>query len=194
MSKQAQLVEKPHIPESIRRACEEAVQVALSALPPKHSSMITDDTVGWIINHLGESNIVEQIDEWRNEVKTKSGAPSKVCTQAFFVGLLVTARDRGVATMAEVTTTLYRRISPEMRRELGLTELLPSGDRKVEGLRFRAAYRNVRYTRDSILSVMDPSPLPKDRVITKVALAEAEQRMHQQFTEEELFERRNRVD
>lgn len=182
------------ISPAVRRACAEAVELALAGLPPESSSEIKNETVRWVIDHLDETEIVTQIDDWRNEARIKSGAPSTITTRAFFVGLLTTALDGQALTMTQVTKTLYRRISPEMRAELDLSELRDGVTIEDRQQIFKAAYRNVRSLLHNILAVMDPSPLPKNRVLTKTELAEAKAEMEENYAPEQLAEARRRLD
>lgn len=96
------------------------------------------------------------------------GRKRSVGVKAVLVGLLLLAIDDRPLYLTLVTELLYQRISPQARQRLNLTE----ADITTTG-RFNARYRCVRYTFARLCSLIDPSPLPKNRRLTDDELAAA---------------------
>ena len=78
--------------------------------------------------------------------------------------LLCLALDDRPLFLTEATRLLFCQLSPASRRLLGVPGTTP--DERA----FLAAYRRVRYCFGAICSVMDPSPLPKNRRLSHADL------------------------
>ena len=76
-----------------------------------------------------------------------------------FVALALLARHGEPLLLTNVVDVLFRRITPEARRRLGLED--PPGPDDPKG--WHAVYEKVRYRFHSICDAVDPSPLPKNR-------------------------------
>jgi hypothetical protein len=91
--------------------------------------------------------------------------------RAVLTALLCLALDDRPLHLTEATRVLFHRISDASRALLGVTGT-------VTGRRgFLAAYRRVRYCFHAIMSVADPSPLPKNRRLSYDKLAAATRKM-----------------
>jgi len=89
-----------------------------------------------------------------------TGRPRPLPARAVLTALLCLALDDRPLFLTEVTRLLFCQLPPASRRLLGVPGTV-SGDRA-----FLAAYRRVRYCFHAIVSVADPSALPKNRRLT----------------------------
>ena len=95
----------------------------------------------------------------------KTGRPRHLKVRAVFVALLCLAIDDRPLHIKAATTLLYERLPASWRARLGI-----SGDASGRKA-FLARYRQVRYLSHLVLSHIDPSPGPKDRVLPVAELA-----------------------
>ena len=91
----------------------------------------------------------------------RTGRRRPLPVRAVLTALLCLALDDRPLFLTEVTRLLFSQLPPASRRLLGVR-----GTATTERA-FLAAYRRVRYCFGAIRSVMDPSPLPKDRRLTE---------------------------
>ena len=90
----------------------------------------------------------------------RTGRPRPLPARAVLTALLCLALDDRPLFLTEATRLLFCQLSPASRRLLGVPGTAP--DERA----FLAAYRRVRYCFHAIVSVADPSPLPKNRRLT----------------------------
>ena len=94
----------------------------------------------------------------------RTGRPRPLPARAVLTALLCLALDDRPLFLTEATRLLFCQLSPASRRLLGVPGTV-SGERA-----FLAAYRRVRYCFGAICSVADPSPLPKNRRLSRADL------------------------
>src|SRR5271169_2914591 len=127
------------------------------ALPPAGGG-VSDDTVAFaaeLTDRSGKAPVIE------GALAHATGRPRPLPVRAVLAALVCLALDDRPLFLTEVTRLLFCQLSQASRRLLGVPGTA-SGDRA-----FRAAYRRVRYCFGAICSVMDPSPLPKNRRLTE---------------------------
>ncbi len=90
----------------------------------------------------------------------RTGRPRPLPVRAVLTALLCLALDDRPLFLAGATRLLFTQLSPASRRLLGVPGT--AGTERA----FKAAYRRVRYCFGQILTVADPSPLPKNRRLT----------------------------
>ena len=100
----------------------------------------------------------------------RTGRPRPLPARAVLTALLCLALDDRPLFLTEVTRLLFCQLPPASRRLPGVpgTATTPRA--------FRNAYRRVRYCFHAIVSVADPSPLPKNRRLTAGELRAAPSR------------------
>jgi hypothetical protein len=87
----------------------------------------------------------------------RTGRPRPLPARAVLTALLCLALDDRPLFLTDATRLLFCQLSPASRRLLGVPGTA------ITEQAFKAAYRRVRYCFHAILSVADPSPLPKNR-------------------------------
>ena len=123
------------------------------ALPPA-SGGVSDDTVAFaaeLIDRSGKAPVIEAA------LAHATGRPRPLPVRAVLAALACLALDDRPLFLTEATRLLFQQMSGTSRRLLGVPGTA-SGERA-----FLAAYRRVRYCFGALCSVMDPSPLPKNR-------------------------------
>jgi hypothetical protein len=126
------------------------------ALPP--AGAVSDGTVAFaaeLIDRCGKAPVIEAA------LAHRTGRPRPLPARAVLTALLCLALDDRPLFLTEATRLLFQQMSGTSRRLLGVPGTA-SGERA-----FLAAYRRVRYCFAAICSVMDPSPLPKNRRLTE---------------------------
>ncbi len=126
-------------------------------LPPAGGG-VSDATAGFaaeLIDRSGKAPVIEAA------LAHATGRPRPLPARAVLTALLCLALDDRPLFLTEATRLLFCELSRASRRLLGVPGTV-SGDRA-----FLAAYRRVRYCFHQICSVMDPSPLPKNRRLTE---------------------------
>ena len=127
------------------------------ALPPAGGG-VSDDTVAFaaeLIDRCGKAPVIEAA------LAHTTGRPRPLPVRAVLTALVCLAQDDRPLFLTEATRLLFCELSHASRRLLGIPGTA-SGERA-----FLAAYRRVRYCFGQICSVMDPSPLPKNRRLTE---------------------------
>ena len=126
------------------------------ALPPAVGG-VSDDTVAFaagLIDRCGKAPVIEAA------LAHATGRPRPLPVRAVLAALVCLALDDRPLFLTEATRLLFCQLSRASRRLLGVPGTA-SGEQA-----FLAAYRRVRYCFGAICSVMDPSPLPKNRRLT----------------------------
>ncbi len=126
------------------------------ALPPP-GGRVSDATASFaagLIDRSGTAPVIEAA------LAHATGRPRPLPARAVLTALLCLALDDRPLFLTEATRLLFCELSKASRGLLGVPGTV-SGDRA-----FLAAYRRVRYCFRQICSVMDPSPLPKNRRLT----------------------------
>ena len=125
------------------------------ALPP--AGGLSDSTVAFaagLVDRSGTAPVIEAA------LAHATGRPRPLPVRAVLTALLCLALDDRPLFLTEATRLLFQQL-PETSRTLLSVPGTASGERA-----FLAAYRRVRYCFGAICSVMDPSPLPKNRRLT----------------------------
>ena len=126
------------------------------ALPPVGGGA-SDATAAFaaeLIDRSGKAPVIEAA------LAHRTGRRRPLPVRAVLTALLCLALDDRPLFLTEATRLLFCQLSPASRRMLGVPGTV-STERA-----FQAAYRRVRYCSGAICSVMDPSPLPKNRRLT----------------------------
>jgi len=121
-------------------------------LPPAAGA--SDQTVAFaagLIDRSGKAPVIEAA------LAHRTGRRRPLPVRAVLTALVCLALDDRPLFLTEAARLLFCQLSPASRRLLGVPGTTASGRA------FLAAYRRVRYCFHAILSVMDPSPLPKNR-------------------------------
>ena len=119
---------------------------------------VSDETVAFaaeLIDRSGKAPVIEAA------LAHRTGRPRPLPVRAVLAALLCLALEDRPLFLTDATRLLFCQLSDASRALLGVTGIA-SGRRA-----FLAAYRRVRYCFGAIRSVMDPSPLPKDRRLTE---------------------------
>ena len=126
-------------------------------LPPAGGG-ISDQTVAFaaeLIDRSGKAPVIEAA------LAHHTGRPRPLPVRAVLTALLCLALDDRPLFLTDATRLLFQQLPETSRRLLGVP-----GTATTERA-FKAAYRRVRYCFGAIRSVMDPSPLPKNRRLTE---------------------------
>ncbi len=107
-----------------------------------------------LIDRSGKAPVIEAA------LAHRTGRRRPLPVRAVLTALLCLALDDRPLFLTEATRLLFCQLPPASRRLLGVP-----GTATTERA-FKAAYRRVRYCFDPILSVADPSALPKNRRLT----------------------------
>ena len=129
-------------------------------LPPA-AGAASDATVALaagLIDRSGTAPVIEAA------LAHRTGRPRPLPARAVLTALRCLALDDRPLFLTEATRLLFCQLSPASRRLLGVPGTTP--DERA----FLAAYRRVRYCFGAICSVMDPSPLPKNRRLSHADL------------------------
>ena len=107
-----------------------------------------------LIDRSGQAPVIEAA------LAHRTGRPRPLPVRAVLAALLCLALDDRPLFLTEATRLLFCQLPPASRRQLGVP-----GTATTERA-FQAAYRRVRYCFHAIVSVADPSALPKNRRLT----------------------------
>ena len=108
-----------------------------------------------LIDRSGKAPVIEAA------LAHRTGRPRPLPVRAVLTALLCLALDDRPLFLTEATRLLFSQLPPASRRLLGVPGTAPT-ERA-----FKAAYRRVRYCFRQIVSVADPSALPKGRRLTQ---------------------------
>jgi len=108
-----------------------------------------------LIDRSGRAPVIEAA------LAHRTGRPRPLPVRAVLTALLCLALDDRPLFLTEVTRLLFCQLPPASRRLLGV----PAAAATERA--FKAAYRRVRYCFHAIVSVADPSALPKNRRLTQ---------------------------
>ena len=125
---------------------------------PAASSGVSDQTVAFaagLIDRSGQAPVIEAA------LAHRTGRPRPLPARAVLTALLCLALEDRPLFLTDATRLLFCQLSPASRGLLGVPGTATTGRA------FLAAYRRVRYCSGAIGSVMDPSPLPKNRRLTQ---------------------------
>ena len=107
-----------------------------------------------LIDRSGKAPVIEAA------LAHRTGRPRPLPVRAVLAALLCLALDDRPLFLTEATRLLFGQLPPASRRLLGVPGTATTARA------FKAAYRRVRYCFHAILSVADPSALPKNRRLT----------------------------
>jgi hypothetical protein len=125
---------------------------------PAASSGVSDQTVAFAAGLTGRSGQAPVIEA---ALAHRTGRPRPLPARAVLAALLCLALEDRPLFLTDATRLLFCQLSPASRGLLGVPGTATTGRA------FLAAYRRVRYCFGAIGSVMDPSPLPKNRRLTQ---------------------------
>jgi hypothetical protein len=137
-------------------------------LPPPGAGTGDDETVAFAAELVDRSGKAPQIEA---ALAKATGRRRALPARAVLTALLCLALDDRPLFLTDATRLLFHRISDASRALLGVTGTA-TGRRG-----FLAAYRRLRYCFHAILSVMDPSALPKNRRFTPQEQAKSSRKM-----------------
>jgi hypothetical protein len=129
-------------------------------LPPAGGG-ISDETVAFAAGLTGRSGKAPVIEA---ALAHRTGRPRPLPVRAVLTALLSLALEDRPLFLTDATRLLFCQISGTSRRMLGVTGAITTQRA------FLAAYRRVRYCFGAVRSVMDPSPLPKNRRLSEADL------------------------
>ena len=148
---------------------------------PAFTSATTEEAVCFCSGVIDSSGVAEELE---GLIKKTTGRKRHLKVRAVLVALLLLAVDDRALHLKAATKLLFCKLSPTWRGDLGGT-----GDASTRKA-FLARYRQVRYLLHLMLSVIDPSVEPKDRVLP---LKEAEIK-HKKLTKDEVARRQARLE
>ena len=125
---------------------------------PAASGGVSDQTAAFaaeLIDRSGKAPVIEAA------LAHATGRPRPLPVRAVLTALLCLALDDRPLFLTDATRLLFQQLPETSRQLLGV-----SGTATTERA-FQAACRRVRYCFGAICSVMDPSPLPKNRRLTE---------------------------
>jgi hypothetical protein len=150
------------------------------------SAPIPDETVQWSIRFIDRSGLLERIAIWKEEdCRGAGGRPETFPTRALLVAMVLCATSNEPLLVTCFRDVLFRRISLAMRTALGV----PSPPAPLDARGWEAVYRNLRTRFHSLLDLMDPSPLPKNRRMANDQFHVALQLRRSRLTDDQWSER-----
>jgi hypothetical protein len=129
---------------------------------PVFTSALSEEALSFCTEVIDSSGVAEGVEAL---LAKKTGRPRHLKVRAIFVALLCLAIDDRPLHLKAATKLLYERLPASWRARLGIRG--DTSGRKA----FLARYRQVRYLFHLVLSLIDPSPEPKDRVLPVAELA-----------------------
>jgi hypothetical protein len=172
-------------PFGLQIATIDALDRWRAELPENYDPPFPDHHVEWAIRVVQSVPVVGEVDSWMAQAyKGPGGRPRELSVEALFVGLILAAEAGKGLAFRLIHKALYHRLSPAMRDKLGV------GPEPVTPDQDDAAYQRVRRLFWQVVALMDPSPLPKNRVLKKEELELATRPM----TGSEIAEAYRRLD
>jgi hypothetical protein len=151
---------------------------------------LDDDIVWRAISLIDDSPLVETITAWkREERKGPGGRPETFPVRALLVAMLICAVTNQPMLATRFSDIMFRQVSPTMRHALGVPK--PPGPLDRKG--WDDVYRNVRTRLHGLMTLMDPSPAPKNRRRHDLEFAELLERHRQDLSAEQWTERAERL-
>jgi hypothetical protein len=135
---------------------------------PVSSSALTEEAISFCTEVIDSCGVADELEDL---IKKPTGRPRALNVRALFVALLLLAVDDRPLHIKAATRLLYERLPASWRARLGI-----SGDASGRKA-FLARYRQVRYLFHLVVSLVDPSPEPKDRVLPVAELAAKRRRL-----------------
>ena len=138
-------------------------EVWRSSGPESHLAQFTDEHVEWVISFITKTGLPAWFTNQINAGKKKAGRPGKVSVLGVLVALWLCAETgRGMLAL-HMRDVLFHQISPKMQGEIGIrADLVPSAPDKRHAYDLSTVACVSRRFR-TMLSHIDPSPLPKNR-------------------------------
>jgi len=119
---------------------------------------LDDSTVSLAVSLVDRSAIEKRLPEWeKGERRGPGGRPETFSKRTLLVALVICALTDQPLELTQVTDVLFHQLHARWRGDLGLPE--PPTD--AQG--WKAVYRCVRTRFHTLLELMDPSWLPKNR-------------------------------
>jgi hypothetical protein len=129
---------------------------------PPFSSVLADEAISFCTEVIDSSGVAGKIEAL---LARKTGRPRQMKVRAVLVALLLLALDDRPLHIKAATKLLFCKMPASWRAQLGIKG-------EATGTKaFLARYRQARYRFHLALSVVDPSPSPKDRVLPGKELA-----------------------
>jgi hypothetical protein len=151
---------------------------------------VPDELVRLAALLVDRSGVVGQVESWQAAGRRgPGGRPETFPLRALVVAMVLCAQLHEPLLATSFTEVLFRRMSPGMRSELGV----PEPPAVMNAMQLKAHYRNVRTRLHGLLGVMDPSPLPKNRRLSRDDFVAATERQRGRLDEEGWAERGERL-
>jgi hypothetical protein len=150
------------------------------AVPP-FASAATEEAISFCVGVIDSSGVADELEAL---ITKRTGRKRCLKVRALLVALLLLAIDDRPLHLKAATKVLFLRLSATWRAELGTAG--EASGRKA----FLARYRQVRYLFHLVLSAIDPSVEPKNRVLALEEAAVGRKKL----AEEEIAARQARLD
>jgi hypothetical protein len=162
----------------------------LLRLVPSHRNDVDDDTVRLAIKIIKKAGVVTQLSAWKDaERRGPGGRPEKFPLEALLVGVTICVLTNQPLHFNRLTEIMFRQLSAEWREQLGIPVPPSEGDEKG----WKAAYRTVRTRFHSMLDLVDPSAMPKNRRLDDATFNRLTAQRQAQLTDAEWVERSERL-
>ncbi|MFC7497077.1 MULTISPECIES: hypothetical protein [unclassified Nocardioides] len=140
-------------------------EIGLDA-PEEVMTRIPDRTVEVADRFVAKSGICTFVDTAYDAMKEKSGREIVLTSRAIFVAMRLATRDSRPLLLVEIRDILYRRLSTPMRRLLDIPDdPFPTDPDEARKWRARTVAQ-VKRAFHRILAPIDPSVMPKNRIMT----------------------------
>ena len=136
--------------------------MSLGRQVPVFTSALSEEAISFCTGVIDNSGVAEQLEHL---LKRATGRPRALKVRSLLVALLLLATDDRPLHLKAAAKLLFWRLPTAWRARLGI-----SGDASGRKA-FLARYHQVRYLFHLVLSVIDPSAEPKDRVLPEKELA-----------------------
>jgi hypothetical protein len=143
-----------------------------AGLLPAPRSVFPDEDVEAAIGFIASTDLIDRLNKWIDEGKKKQGRPSRTSVLAVLVAMWLSAQDKRGMLVTGFRDILFHRISPAMQAALEVSGTEVPEDPRKRLLFDRAAATSVRRTLHRLLSQVDPSVYPKNRIRSWVDLSD----------------------